>query len=106
MTTRKFMKTSINMKIKIVLCMAGLLGIFVSIAQAGNPDRAGSAGASELLINPWARSSGWAGSNMASIRGLEALYLNVAGTAFTTRTEMLFARTDWAKGTDMGIRAF
>ena len=26
---------------------------------AGNPDRSGEAGASELLIDPWAQSSGW-----------------------------------------------
>ena len=100
------MKTSISMKVKTALCMAGLLGLVISTSQAGNPDRVGSAGASELLINPWARSSGWAGANMAGIRGLEALYLNVAGTAFTRNTEMLFSRTDWLKGTDIGISAF
>jgi len=73
---------------------------------AGNPDRAGSAGATELLINPWARSSGWADANMASVRGLEAIYLNVAGTAFTTNTELIFSRTDWLKGTDIAINSF
>ena len=46
---------------------------------AGNPDRVGSAGASQLLINPWARSSGMGGSNIASVKGLESLYGNVAG---------------------------
>lgn len=94
------------MKIKITLCIIGLAALSVDNVFAGNPDRAGSAGASELLINPWARSSGWAGSNMAGIRGLEALYLNVAGTAFTRNTELIFARTDWLKGTDIGINAF
>ena len=93
-------------KIRIALCMLGLMAFTISGVQAGNPDRAGSAGASELLINPWARSSGWGGAGMASIRGLEALYLNVAGTAFTRNTEMIFARTDWLKGTDIGINAF
>lgn len=95
-----------NMKIKIALCMTGLMALSIGNIYAGNPDRAGSAGAGELLINPWARSSGWAGANMASVRGLEAIYLNVAGTAFTKRTEMIFARTDWLKGTDIGINAF
>jgi len=52
---------------------------------AGNPDRTGQAGATELLINPWARCSGWGGANSASVHGLEALYLNVGGTAFTKR---------------------
>jgi hypothetical protein len=74
--------------------------------KAGNPDRAGQAGATELLINPWARSSGWAGANMAGARGLESMFLNVAGTAFTRKTELMFARTQWLKGTDININAF
>ena len=53
---------------------------------AGNPDRSGQAGASELLINPWAGSSSWGGANIACTRGLESIYTNVAGTAFTERT--------------------
>ena len=73
---------------------------------AGNPDRAGSAGASELLINPWARSSGWAGANMASVHGLEAIFLNVAGIAFTKNTELLFSKTKWLVGSDIDINAF
>lgn len=73
---------------------------------AGNPDRAGQAGATELLINPWARSSGWAGSNVAGVKGLEAMFGNVAGTAFTKQTELLFAHTQWLKGTDININAF
>lgn len=50
---------------------------------AGNKDRSGQAGASELLINPWARSTGWGNAGMAQIRGLEGIWSNVAGTAFT-----------------------
>jgi hypothetical protein len=46
---------------------------------AGNPDRQGEAGASELLINPWARSAGLHTMNTASIQGVEAMRLNVAG---------------------------
>ena len=44
---------------------------------AGNEQRAGQAGASELLINPWARASGWGGANIAGVRGLEGIYSNV-----------------------------
>ena len=62
---------------------------------AGNPQRAGQAGASELLINPWARTSGWAGSNVAGVRGLEGIYSNVAGLAFTEKTELIFSQTSW-----------
>ena len=57
--------------------------------------RAGSAGASELLINPFARSSGWGGSNVASVAGLEGQYFNVAGLASTEKTELIFTQTSW-----------
>ncbi len=73
---------------------------------AGNEQRAGQAGASELLINPWARSSGWGGANSASVRGLEAIYLNVAGTAFTKKTELIFSRISWMSGTGININSF
>jgi hypothetical protein len=60
----------------------------------------------ELLINPWARSSGWGGANSAGVRGLESQFLNVAGLAFTKKTELLFSHTNWLSGTDIGINSF
>jgi hypothetical protein len=48
-----------------------------------------------LLINPWGRTSGWAGANIAGVRGLEGIYSNVAGLAFTQKTELIFAQTSW-----------
>jgi len=71
-------------------------------AMAGNPDRAGSAGASQLLINPWAASNGLAGANMASALGLESTFLNVAGLAFIGQTELISANSIYLGGT--GIR--
>ena len=62
---------------------------------AGNEQRAGQAGASELLINPWARTSGWAGANIAGVRGVEGIYSNVAGLAFIQKTELVFSSTSW-----------
>ena len=62
---------------------------------AGNEQRAGQAGASELLINPWGRTSGWSGANIAGVRGLEGIYSNVAGLAFTQKTELIFTQTSW-----------
>ena len=50
---------------------------------AGNPDRAGQAGATQLLINPWAATGGTFGMNGASVCGLEAMKLNIAGLAKT-----------------------
>ena len=48
---------------KYLIATVALVG-FIPQAFAGNPQRAGSAGASELLINPFARSSGWADVNI------------------------------------------
>lgn len=73
---------------------------------AGNEQRAGQAGASQLLLNPWARSSGLGNSNVASVNGLESVQINVAGTAFTNQTELLFARTNWFKSSGININAF
>lgn len=62
---------------------------------AGNEDRVGSAGATELLINPWARSSAWGDAGVASVTGIEATFMNVAGLALTPKTEISFVRTSW-----------
>lgn len=76
---------------------AALLGVAIACltntAMAGNPDRAGSAGATQLLINPWARSSGWGLANAASVRGVEAMFGNVAGLSQINKTEVLFSNT-------------
>ncbi|MDD3744056.1 MAG: hypothetical protein PHX54_10580, partial [Lentimicrobiaceae bacterium] len=61
--------------------LTGAMVLPLNQAWAGNKDRSGQAGASELLINPWARSSGWGGANVANVRGLEGLFNNVAGSA-------------------------
>jgi len=76
------------------------------ISEAGNPERAGQAGASQLLINPYARNSGMVGSNSARVRGLEAQFLNIAGTAYTRKTEFIFNRSNWLQGTDIFINSF
>ena len=73
-------------------------------ANAGNEQRSGQAGATELLINPWARSSGWGGINTASVQGLEATFMNVAGLAGTVNTELVFSSTSWLF--DMQVNAF
>ena len=92
--------------------MKKILGLIVIIATiagtsyAGNDQRRGQAGASELLINPWARSSGMGGANSAISRGVEALHLNVAGIAFTRSTQLAFTHTNWLVGSDIGIYSF
>jgi len=84
-----------------------LVGLLVAPAVlAGNKQRIGQAGASELLINPWGGSSGWADANVAGITGLEALGMNVAGTAFINKTELGYCNTNWLVGTDISVSAF
>ncbi len=82
------------------------LVISIPSVMAGNKDRAGQAGAYELLINPWARSSGWHGLNTGSVHGLEAMNLNVGGLAFTPKTEVIFSHSIYLQGTGININAF
>jgi len=77
-----------------LLCAILLITVNQSFSQE-QAIRAGSAGASELLINPWARSSGWGGANVAGVTGLESQYSNVAGLASTERSELIFTQTSW-----------
>src|SRR5438876_571954 len=72
---------------------------------AGNPDRAGQAGATEILINPWAQSSGWGSVDVGGVHGVEAIFGNVAGTAFTKGTDVAFTHSIWLKGSEMSINA-
>lgn len=90
----------------LVIAIAGFLCLTSNNAYAGNPDRAGQAGATQLLINPFARSSGMAGSNTSNCRGLESQFLNVAGLAHTRKTEILFSRTSWLIGSGININSF
>jgi len=89
---------------KVVLTAA--LGCVTVAAQAGNPQRSGSAGASELLINPFARSSGWADANIGSVRGVESVFQNVAGLAHTGKTEVVFSNTQWLMNAGININNF
>jgi hypothetical protein len=72
---------------------------------AGNKDRSGQAGAYELLINPYARSSGWGGLNIANVKGIEATRLNTAGLAHTKSTELVFSKNIYLQlnGGDIGL---
>jgi hypothetical protein len=84
----------------------GCLSLFIStIAFAGNPDRAGQAGASELLVNPWGRSSGFHGMNTATTQGIEAARLNVGGLAFVNKTQFVLGHTMWLKGSGISVNS-
>ena len=95
----KHFKKIVYLSVVAVLVQSG------NSAFAGNEDRSGQAGASQLLINPWARSSGWGGMNIASVRGVESVYLNVAGAAFVKKTEVAFSNTQYLKGSEISINS-
>ena len=93
-------------KYLVAIFLMAIIALPVQKVNAGNKDRAGQAGADELLINPWARSSGWGGANVAVIRGLEGIYNNVAGLAHTPKTEIIFSYADWMRGADIKLMSF
>ena|SRR5688572_4860398 len=89
-----------------IICLFSALLLAGATAQAGNDQKKGQVGATQLQINPWARSSGMAGANTARIRGVEAVHQNIGGLAFVKGTEINFATTKWLTGTDININAF
>jgi hypothetical protein len=72
---------------------------------AGNEDRIGSAGASEMLVNPWARSAAFGTAGVASTNGLEAQFTNIAGLAFTDRTQIKFNYTNWLGDANISLNS-
>ena len=97
------MKIKLNKSFVVFFSLSSLFSVALF---AGNTDRAGQAGATELLIDPWARNTGMAGANSASITGLESTFLNVAGTAFIPKTELVFSHQDYLQGTGIAINSF
>ncbi len=98
------MKSFLHKSLTVALT-SGILASSLTV-NAGNPERSGQAGASQLLINPYARSAGWAGANNARAKGIESQYTNVAGLAFTKKTELMFMRSAWLVGTGININTF
>ncbi len=90
---------------KLKYILAGGLLLSSSLMMAGNEDRAGQAGANELLINPWARSGALGGINGAFVHNVEAMSLNMGGVSFCKGTEVTFASTQWLKGSGININS-
>lgn len=72
---------------------------------AGNEDRVGSAGATQLLVNPWARSLAIGDAGVSHVNGLEATFTNIAGLAFTDKTQIKFNRTNWMGSAGIALNA-
>jgi Type IX secretion system membrane protein PorP/SprF len=89
----------------ISLLIIALLG-FQTAIFAGNPDRQGEAGAYELLLNPWARSSGLHGLAFSTVSGIEAIRLNPAGlSGMTGKMQIALSHTRYLVGTDISLSA-
>lgn len=72
-------------------------------ATAGNKDRIGQAGATELLINPWGMSTGVFGMNTSYVKGIDAMKTNIAGLSFVDKTEVGVAHSMYLSGTKVGV---
>ena len=85
--------------------IAGFVVMSSISVNAGNEDRVGSAGASHLLVNPWARSAALGNAGVANTNGLEASFLNIAGIAFTDKTQIKFNHTNWMGSAGIGLNS-
>lgn len=94
MNLRKLIGQGSMVAVSMFLCAA---------SYAGNGDRVGSAGGTELLISPWARTAAWADAGISCSNGLDAIYTNIAGLAFTDKTQIRFDRSNWLGGTGINI---
>jgi len=86
-------------KAALAICMLGL-----SIQSfAGNKDRSGQAGATEMLINPWAQSTGVFGQDVAYVSGIQAMKDNIAGLAGVEKTDVGLSHVVYLTGTNVSI---
>ena len=90
----------------VIASLTIIIGFTSTEAFAGNKDRAGQAGANELLVNPWAASSGWGNAGMACIKGVDAMWSNVAGISFVNTMDLNFSYTNWLAGSGTTVVSF
>jgi opacity protein-like surface antigen len=88
-----------SIKSIVALCAVGMS----FSAFAGNKDRSGQAGAPEMVINPWARTTGLFGLNTSHIGGVEAMKTNIAGLAQVNSTDIGISRGMYLSGTNINI---
>lgn len=83
------------MRIMRFLCIALLACGLALPALAGNPNRAGTAGAPELRIPASGRGIALGNGIMADVTGVEAIYYNPAGVSGLTGTELYFSHLSY-----------
>ncbi|MCP4569330.1 MAG: PorV/PorQ family protein [FCB group bacterium] len=91
------------MKHKVIILMIVLLVVSLSSAYAGNDRRIGTAGAQELRIPVGSRGTAMGGSVIADVSGVEAIYWNPAGLAYTTGTEAMFSHQPYLVDIDVNF---
>ncbi len=72
---------------------------------AGNPDRQGEAGATELLMNPWARSAGLHSMTASMVGGVEAMRINPAGIGRIPGSQAMFGHASYLHPADINMNA-
>jgi len=97
------MKNS-RLSIKKVILFSALFGS--TVVNAGNEDRTGTAGATHLLVNPWSRGASMGDAGIASSTGLEATFTNIAGLAFTDKTQLKFNSSNWMGSAGIKFSSF
>ena len=86
------------------ITIIALCAVSISLHSfAGNKDRVGQSGATELLINPWARSTGVFGLNGSYVGGIEAMRSNIAGLAVDSATEVAVSHGVYLSNTGINI---
>ncbi|SDJ77205.1 hypothetical protein SAMN05421823_10174 [Catalinimonas alkaloidigena] len=90
------------MKRLLPVALGLVLGLIPKV-HAGNEEKGGQAGATELLINPWARSTGWAGVYTSGAHGVEAMNLNIGGLARIQKTDLMLSNTRYLSGSGISL---
>jgi len=90
---------NISIKILSALCIIALS----YDAMAGNKDRTGQGAAPEMLINPWAQSTGIFGQDVGYVSGVEAMKSNIAGLALVEKSDIGLSHGIYLTGTNISI---
>ncbi|GAB5539312.1 MAG: hypothetical protein Salg2KO_14150 [Salibacteraceae bacterium] len=92
------------MRITQYIIAAGLASTTL-FSYAGNKERIGQAGSSQLLINPWARSGGMGGAGSAYLNGTEAFNWNIAGLSAIETMEFNYSNLTLFTGSEISMNS-
>jgi len=98
------MKNRYRTLLRVSVLMIMVASITTTV-RAGNRDRSGQAACAFLLYNPWASTNGWGTAGVSHTKGIEATFSNVAGMAFTKKTDIAYSNTMFMQGTGTMINS-